>query len=124
LVDTVDLFATILALFGVSVDTLPPDTLIDSVNLMPVIDSATRAGARSFSYSSSFGNLAAGGGERGEAITDGRFKLIAFDAVPDELYDIEDDPYETKDLLAGSMSPESQEAHDALKVLLLRLTGG
>ncbi len=124
LVDTVDLFATILALFGVSVDTLPPDNLIDSVNLMPVIESTTRAAARSFSYTSSFGNLAAGGGERGEAITDGRFKLIAFDAASDELYDIEADPYETNDLLAGSLSPEAQAAHDALTALLANLTGG
>jgi arylsulfatase A-like enzyme len=122
LVGTIDVFATILALFGVTLDSLSSDITIDSVNLLPIIESPDAAAPRSFVYTDSFGNLKAGGGERGKAITDGRFKLIVFDNGTRELYDLLADAYESTDLLAASLSPEAQQAEAWLSAQLAALS--
>ncbi|MCO4762450.1 MAG: sulfatase-like hydrolase/transferase [Myxococcales bacterium] len=112
LVGAVDLFATILGLF----DTAPPKDgpVVDAVNLGSILASKSAATVRTWSYTDSFGSAGRDGGGRGKAITDGTFKLIVFEEGTKEFYNISTDPHETKNLLAGTLEPAAQTAHDTL----------
>ncbi len=62
-------------------------------------------------------------------VTNGRYKLIRYTHLPhEELYDLNKDPYELDNLLAGgaasyaAMSPRGREAVDTLRAALDRLT--
>ena len=50
-----------------------------------------------------------------------RYKLLRFEGR-EEFYDLQDDPYEHKNLLQGKLTPEQRVAYETLKteVLLLR----
>ncbi|MGL6209411.1 MAG: hypothetical protein ACRC14_06230, partial [Paracoccaceae bacterium] len=115
LVNTVDLHATIAGLAGVAVATE------DSLDLAAVLSGGT--GAREFAYVEHFlgAGQAEGRGSFGWAIRDARYKLATVDGDAPMLFDLQSDPFEQADLLAGTPAPEAlaeaarlQAAHDAL----------
>lgn len=95
LVNTTDLFATVLELAGA---VLPAGLVHDSVSLLPILaDQST--GSRSYAYAERPSNLVS---RCGRAVRNDRFKLIL---CPDEssgneiqLYDLPQDPFEDDDL--------------------------
>lgn len=100
LVNTTDLFSTILDLAGARI----PEELrpADSVSLVPYLGAPSRPSLRNRVYAESFTPNGLGTPETSHrAIRGERFKLIRTRDNPDEdqLYDLWRDPFETVDLL-------------------------
>jgi arylsulfatase A-like enzyme len=100
LVHLVDLYATTGALFGLDpVADLPDSHRFDSISFLPVLASADAVGDRVFATTDGFGGNNDNG--QGEAIRDGRFKLVRWADGSESAFDLEQDPYETDDLLGN-----------------------
>lgn len=115
LVAAVDLFATIAEL-GQS-----PGPLGDSVSMVPYFADPTLS-LRAHVYSETF---SPNGGAppfaaHSRAVRGARYKLIRRTGQPDELYDLELDPFETANLLPGLTATEQLE-YDALAAELVAL---
>ena len=105
LVNTSDLFATILELAaGASVSDVPKD----SVSLMPYFANPDQAPLRRFAYADKFlPNL---GIENGDyTIRDHRYKYMG-SLARHEFYDLQNDPYENNNLYGGDMDEDAQTA--------------
>lgn len=99
----VDLFATILELAGSSVAAAVPATVtIDGQSLMPVLIGTNTLSRYGFAEQFSTNNPTAA--KAGRALQDGRYKLISFTAGRQEFYDLQNDPYESTNLLNTAMS--------------------
>ncbi len=122
LVNTQDLFATILELFGDANwrNRVPGTIIIDSKSLMPIIKN-TGTGVRSWSFSEVFKvpTVAADG----KAIRNTKFKLIQFDDGRQKFYDLTIDPNENTDLLLGGYSAEANENYLYLCTEISNLLG-
>jgi len=116
LAHTVDLFATILALFdGQSASG------VDSQSLLPVLAGPEGQGARGWNFTESFGGNKQGGGLHGRTAWDGRYKRIEYEDGSAELYDLDADPHEAKNLLTGTLDAEASAADSALNATLAKL---
>ena len=118
LVSAVDLFATGLELMGV--DARPPaGTTIDAQSLVPIIRNQTDA-VRDWVFTEISGRFLV---RAGKAIRNNQYKLIRFDSEPEELYDLNQDPFETTNLLISSLSDEAQTNYTTLTRQLNTLLG-
>ena len=105
LVNTTDLFTTVLDLAGVAPPTARPT---DSNSLTHYFRNPQAPTARGFAYADAF--FGASGVEEGAfAARDDRYKLIRWHDRQ-ELYDLASDPYESRDLLADGVSGDEQAA--------------
>jgi len=103
LVNTTDLFSTILTL----ADADP--TAEDSISFVPALAGA--AGDRQFAYVEHFAESPPrGGAQLGWAIRDARYKLIKFDDQPAALFDLLRDPGEQRNLLQISSTKHEEIA--------------
>ena len=118
LVNTTDLFATVLDLAGV---TAPRDRETDSVSLVPYFHDANSPPTRRYAFADAFFTVP-GPAEGAVAIRDARFKLIR-GRNGRELYDLANDPYERRELLADGESTEEREAIAELERILFDLRG-
>jgi arylsulfatase A-like enzyme len=119
LVHTVDLYATVLELVtGRPADAFVPENVtLDARSLVPLLrDEATAVHAQLLAERLRPGRA----GGRGRAIRDERFKLIQWQDR-EELYDLERDPQETRDL-AASRDPEVARSARALREALTALS--
>lgn len=122
LVNTSDLFTTLLDLAGAEV---PPGIEHDSVSLVDVLRKSEKG--RRFTFAETH---RAGVEEHRKAVRGPRYKTIRAPNVPDddkiELYDLIADPFETTDLyddLDPDLSEQEQEAFDDLQTFLDHLDG-
>jgi arylsulfatase B len=113
LVNTQDLFATILELFGDKNwrNRIPSVISIDSKSLVPIINN-TNTEIRDWTFSEVFKvpTVAADG----KAIRNKEFKLIQFDDGRQKFYKVSIDSMENIDLLLGTLNAESQENYNYL----------
>lgn len=97
LVNTTDLFSTIAELAGAT------NEAPDSISLLPIVRGETSG--RANAYIEHFSDSA---GKRpdvfGWAMRDQRYKLVAAEDQQEELYDLDNDPLEKNNLLAGNSS--------------------
>ena len=101
LVHVVDLFGTILDLAGIDVAaTIPPGTTVDSHSFLSMVEQ-DKVESRDV-YAELFGGNF-GDNTTGRVLRNDRFKLIQFTDGSEEFYDLESDPYEGTNLLAGVM---------------------
>ncbi len=109
LVNTTDLYATILELAGAGTSDAPPD----SVSLQPYFREPAQPSLRAWAYADDFvtDQGVAGGGH---TIRDARYKLVRIRSRV-ELYDLERDPYETRNLLLDGVNDEEQAAFNQLQ---------
>jgi len=107
LANSVDLLATVVELAGADVSqVLPSDRPLDSRSLVSVLKTPSGSGPRDWIYSDA---AAIGTGEVSYALRDTRYKLVSqFRKL--ELFDLINDPWETRDLAAGELSAEADEA--------------
>lgn len=103
LVNSTDLFATIVELTG---HALPQYE--QSRSLVPMF---TQSGIE---HRSCLRTEVSGMMNGGQAFRDGRYKVIMKTNGDQEFYDLLVDPYETNDLLSGTLSSEEQQAYDQL----------
>jgi arylsulfatase A-like enzyme len=114
-----DIFATVLDLAGIDLETAIPDgTRVDSLSLVPYLTGEEPETPRTHAVAEIFG--ANSMPDRvGKAIRGTRYKLIRFDTRGDELYDLVSDPDETDDLLSSPpLSAVEQTAYDELRETL------
>lgn len=113
LVNTQDLFATILELFGDKNwrNRIPSTVYIDSKSLVPIIKN-TSTEIRDWTFSEVFKvpTVAADG----KAIRNKEYKLIQFDDGRQKFYKVSTDSMENTDLLLGTLNAESQENYNYL----------
>jgi arylsulfatase A-like enzyme len=112
LVHAVDLFATILELAGTSVGaTVSPSVTIDSHSIVSALQGQTDTSRRV--YVDLFGDSMSD--QDGRSLRDSRYKLIRFGTGTSEFYDLQTDPYENTNLLAGTLTAEQKQYYDRLQ---------
>lgn len=127
LVNTVDLYPTILRLAGIDpASVLPAGRKIDGVSMLPYITSTTTAALRPWVYAERFDLAWNQNWQR--AIRDRRYKLIERASANPywgwparEFFDLQDDPYETKNLLQRTLTAAERGRLDYLNAELDRL---
>lgn len=119
LVHAVDVFSTVLELAGVP---LPTTSTLDARSLKPLLENQTDT-ARTRLYTEQFDQSAATVG--GRVLRDDRYKLIRFRTGTDDFYDLQTDPFESANLLAGgigAMTATQQSFYYRLRFDLGRYT--
>ena len=122
LVNSADLFATLLELAGVdSAEAVPEGITVDSVSLVPYLSDPGRESIREWVYADAFSTEF---GVRSGAYTmrNGRYKLLVDEGV-EHFFDLREDPYEHNDLMAGDLSEEEQAQLEALRAQIDALHG-
>ncbi len=114
LVHAVDVFATILAMAGISnAATLTANT-IDSQSFLPALTSTSNL--TRYAFAEKFGtNVAA---DDGRALRNAQFKLLSFDGGNTEFYDLLVDPAEKTNLLSGALTATQQGNYYSLTLRL------
>ena len=127
LVNSTDLFATIMEMAGISMkDTVPSDIELDSVSALPFLADPGKESMRDFAYADLFGE------RRGRpidmfTIRNKTHKLITFKKGKkkgEELYNLIDDPYEKNNLLKGKLSDNDNGQYEMLKKQYTDLISG
>jgi arylsulfatase A-like enzyme len=129
LVDVVDIFSTILDVYGVDVTkVIPAGRTIDGVSFKSVLantgsSSRTRSFTELFEDNVPYPDPATIGSQSQRAWKDATYKLIVkYDEhgtrLPDEFYNWAVDPNETNNLLAGTLSAPEQAAYATLQAEL------
>ena len=103
LVNTADLFATIIENFGYTnwQTQIPANKPVDSKSLMPILKNVTDS-VRVWSFCEIF--KATTDAADGKAMRNRNYKLIRFDAGSQEFYDLANDPLEDTNLLLGTLN--------------------
>ncbi|MGA1742665.1 MAG: sulfatase-like hydrolase/transferase [Pseudohongiellaceae bacterium] len=116
LVNTTDIFATLVELSG---NELHEELVHDSVSLAPYFDNPSAASIRDFMFADAF--YAGSGIEEGAfTVRDDRFKLIRWHDHQ-ELYDLENDPYENANLLEDGESEDERTTIGILERLVMQI---
>lgn len=122
LVNTQDLFATILELEGFSdwQSYIPVNKPVDSKSLMPVIlNQATQV--RPWAFSEVFKNPTVSGD--GKTMRNMDYKLLNFDNGIQKFFHLSIDPEESNNLLSGALTPEEQTNFNYLCNEMTNLVG-
>ena len=122
LINSVDLFATILDMAEVdAAEAVPQNVGLDSVSFFPYLAEPGATSRRDWIYADVFPGSFAGIADADYTMRNDRFKLLRRQGV-EEFYDLAEDPYERQNLLEGRLSPEQQaqyrllgEQNDALR---------
>ncbi|MBK8099505.1 MAG: sulfatase-like hydrolase/transferase [Planctomycetes bacterium] len=112
----VDVFATALELCHAT-SALPAWHATDGISLLPYLTDPAAMPRRTFAFSEEFtGNAWPAPNTNGHAtVRDGAFKLIhRYGGGSHELFDLQADPFERTNLLAGTLSPMQQQHYQAL----------
>jgi len=120
LIHVVDFFDTILELAGVDPnEAVSPSIRTDSLSFLAYLEDPAQANFHTYAMAERFQTTP--GANDGKTIRNAGYKLNAFDDGTEELYDIINDPNETTDLLAGSLSGDDATNYDALSARLTAL---
>ncbi len=121
LTHVVDLYSTVLELAGINVgSTVPGGTAVDSQSLLPVLQNQSVTRPRVFDdyWDFAFPNLS----DSGRVLRDTQYKLTRLKNGPERFYDLNADPYESTNLIAGgfgSMTAPRQAAYNSLATQLV-----
>lgn len=115
LVTTTDIFATVADLSGIDLSTIPaPAGPRDSVSLRPYLERPRSNSRRQRAYASAFNSDPSGTGNSfaWHMLRDQRYKFIVIDdaGLQLEMYDLDQDPFEQNNLLAGALTPFERSA--------------
>jgi arylsulfatase A-like enzyme len=124
LVNSSDMFLTILEMAGIDADeTVPERTRLDSVSFMPYLANPDAESIRSYVYADEFEGNFSGIANAEYAIRNAEFKLL-YDGSDTRFFNLLQDPYEKKNLLDGKLSEREQEQYDELDKLVTELRAG
>jgi len=123
LVNTVDLFSTIIELAGGIPDAIVPDEVIlDSRSVMPLLVNPGSGSVRHFNMTEIFRRNPRN--SDGKTIRNGEYKLIRFDNGSTEFYHLTDDTWEHVNLLAEMLDVTQQHNYDGLNTVLDQFLSG
>ena len=110
LISTVDVYKTVTELAGLS--HLPPQSPVDSVSLVPYLDDPDQESVRPTVFSEFFLPDLENPRVMWRMIRDNRYKLIVRGGQQDgrELYDLQQDPFERKNLMDEPLTPDQMAA--------------
>ena len=115
LVNSSDLFLTIMEMAGIDPDqTVPDDVIHDSVSFLSVLSDPDGPSPRDWVYADEFFGYFAGVETADHAMRNERYKLLRFDGA-EEFYDLQEDPYEHENLLMGELSTEERSEYRSLR---------
>ena len=115
LVNSADLFFTIMELAGITpLDVVPEDIAIDSVSFLYSLLNPSEQSRRQWVYADDFFGSYAGFDEASYAMRNQRYKLLHTSGV-DQFYDLQNDPWELRNLLEFGLSDAVQTEYRALK---------
>jgi arylsulfatase A-like enzyme len=124
LVNSTDLFATIMEMAGVDPDAaVPHEIRHDSVSFFATLLNPDAPSRRDWIYADEFFGGFDGVETADYAMRGALYKLLRFEGQ-EEFYDLHADPYEYVDLLREELSPEQQIAYEALKAEIILLRSG
>ena len=120
LANSTDLFATLLEMAGIDMNEVVPDGVtVDSISLMPYLSNPGAESIREWIYADVFTtDLGVRSGEY--AMRNARYKLLVEEGV-EHFFDMNSDPYEHNDLLAGELTQEQASELAALRAELVAL---
>jgi arylsulfatase A-like enzyme len=123
LVLTVDLFNTVAELYGIDPRAVITDGRpIDGISLAPYLTDPGHEPLRTWAFSQKFKPNGMGPYDsEGWMVRDERWKLIRRAGSPDLFYDMSGVDLEGESLLLGPLTPEQQQAYDALDALLAQI---
>ncbi|MEE8249623.1 MAG: sulfatase-like hydrolase/transferase [Gammaproteobacteria bacterium] len=115
LVNSTDLYSTILEMAEVKVDEVVPDGVtLDSVSIVPYLSSPESPSRRDWVYADVFSGSFLGVANANYAMRNDRYKLLRHEGR-EEFYDLNQDPFEHDDLLEGTMSAGQQAQYESLR---------
>ncbi len=121
LVNSTDLFSTILELAGIDQsETIPAQLTLDSVSIVPYLADPDAESIREWAYADNFAGNFAGVEDGNYAIRNATYKLLRHNGKL-EFYNLIVDPYEHNNLLAGQLSAEQQTHYEKLSEQLVAL---
>jgi len=124
LVNSTDMFLTILELAGIDAsDTVPENAQLDSISFAPYLSKPSMQSRRQFSYADAFRGNFAGIAGASYAVRNERFKLVrASDEF--EFYDLSADPFENVNLLDGELDEIQQTQYESLRTIASDIRSG
>jgi arylsulfatase A-like enzyme len=123
LINSTDLYATILEMGGLDVDEATPSGVtLDSISFLPDLLEPDSQSRRQWVYADVFFGNFAGVEGADYAMRDERYKLLRRDGVL-EFYDLMTDPFEHINLLDGTLSEPQEERYQWLQAEVTALRG-
>ena len=123
LVNTTDLFVTIMEMTGIDPgEAIPDEVTHDSISFFPALSDPDAPTGREWLYADYFVGGLPGVADGDYAIRGDRYKLLRYRGT-EEFYDLEIDPYEHENLLTGTLSVEEEAAYRSLGEQLQELRG-
>jgi arylsulfatase A-like enzyme len=121
LVNSTDLFATIIEMAGIDPAVVVPENVThDSLSFLPVLLEADEASRREWLYADEFFGGFDGVETADYAMRNARYKLLRFEGE-EEFYDLQTDPYEYEDLLSRGLSSQERVEYETLKAQIAEL---
>ncbi|MDE0359721.1 MAG: sulfatase-like hydrolase/transferase [Rhodospirillaceae bacterium] len=123
LVNSTDLFATVMDMAGIDpAESVPDEVTHDSVSFLYALSDPEASSRRDWLYADRFNGSFPDVARGDYAMRDQRYKVVRFRGE-EEFYDLREDPYENANLLTGELSPEEQAAHLSLSEQIRTLHG-
>jgi len=114
LVNSTDLYATILEMAEVDLENVIPDRVtLDSVSFIPYLRDPELRSRREWVYADVFAGSFEGVADADYAMRNDRYKLLRHQGA-EEFYDLAQDPYEHNNLLEGALSEEARDQYRSL----------
>lgn len=121
LVNTTDLFATIIEMAGLDKAAVVPDDVVtDSISFFEALSNPEGGSPREWLYVDRFLDSPSGRENADYAMANERYKFMRVRGN-EEFYDLQEDPFETDNLLLGELSSQEQTQYQALKDQLIQL---
>ena len=115
LVNSTDLFTTIMEMADIDPDEAAPDGIsTDSVSFLYALSDSEARSRREWIYADEFYGGFDGVLGADYAMRNARYKLLRFQGN-EEFYDLQEDPYEHNNLLAGELSEHQRAEHRSLR---------
>ena len=123
LVNSTDLFATIMEMGGVdTAKAVPEDVTHDSVSFLAALDNPDTPSVREWIYADEFFGGFGGVETADYAMRNSRYKLLRFEGG-EEFYDLREDPFEYENRLEDGLSEQENAEYQHLKAQIRELRG-